>query len=89
LCSRIDEGKSNSTKTRDKTYEIDLNSKPRRAQGGLSLLSHTISVQKPQESIPLILILERRKREEERGAWEVAAVCVSKRREKKRNGGGI
>ena len=33
-----------SIKTRHKSYEIYLNSKPQRAQGGLGLLSHTISV---------------------------------------------
>jgi len=37
-----------------------MNSKPRRAQGGLGLLSHTISVQSLQESIPKILSLERK-----------------------------
>jgi len=42
-----------------------MNSKPRRAQGGLGLLSHTISVQRPQESIPLILVLGRRARNRE------------------------
>jgi len=38
-----------------------MNSKPRRAQGGLGILSHTISVQSLQESIPKILSLERKK----------------------------
>ena len=42
-----------------------MNSKPWRAQGGLGLLSHTISVQKSQESIPLIL--ERRDGAERHG----------------------
>ena len=37
-----------------------MNSKPRRAQGGLGLLSHTISVQSLQESIPKILSLEKK-----------------------------
>jgi len=37
-----------------------MNSKPWRAQGGLGLLSHTISVQSLQESIPKILSLERK-----------------------------
>ena len=49
----------------------EMNSKPRRAQGGLGFLSHTISVQGPQESIPLIPREEReeeRKKEEEEGA---------------------
>ena len=40
----------------------EMNSKPRRAQGGKGLLSRSISVQNPQESIPLVLILERRGR---------------------------
>ena len=50
----------NSSKTRHKSYEIEMNSKPRRAQGGLGLLSHTISVQSLQESIPKFLSLERK-----------------------------
>ena len=62
---RIDKGKSNSSKTKHQTYEIDTNSKPQRAQGGLGLLSHTISVQKSQESMPLIL--ERRDEAERQG----------------------
>ena len=37
-----------------------MNSKPRRAQGGLGLLSHIISAQSLQESIPKILSLERK-----------------------------
>ena len=41
----------------------EMNSKPRRAQGGKGLLSRSISVQNPQESIPLI---PREKREEEK-----------------------
>ena len=40
----------------------EMNSKPRRAQGGKSLLSRTILVQKYQQSIPLI---PREEREEE------------------------
>ena len=44
----------------------EMNSKPRRAQGGKSLLSRTISVQKPQESIPLIPREEREEEEEEK-----------------------
>ena len=43
----------------------EMNSKPRRAQGGKGLLSRSISVQKPQESMPLILREERE--EEKRG----------------------
>ena len=47
----------------------EMNSKPRRAQGGKGLLSRSISVQNPQESIPLIPREEREeeKRGEERG----------------------
>ena len=41
----------------------EMNSKPRRAQGGMGLLSRTISVQNPQVSIPLI---PREEREEEK-----------------------
>ena len=48
--------------------EIEVNSKPRRAQGGKGLLSRSISVQKPQESIPLIPREERE--EEEQGEGE-------------------
>ena len=45
-------------------------SKPRRAQGGLGLLSHTISVQSLQESITKILSLERKEGGTEREAPE-------------------
>jgi len=45
-----------------------MNSKPRRAKGGLCLLSHTISVQKSQLSKPLILEKKRGEGEDrERG----------------------
>jgi len=40
-----------------------MNSKPRRAQGGLGLLSHTISVQRFQEFIPQIPREERKEKE--------------------------
>ena len=43
--------------------EIEVNSKPRRAQGGMGLLSRSISIQNPQVSIPLI---PREVREEEK-----------------------
>ena len=43
--------------------EFESKSKPRRAQGGKGLLSHQISVQKSQQSIPQI---PREEREEER-----------------------
>ena len=45
--------------------EIESKSKPRRAQGRKGLLSHQISVQQTQQSIPLILREERE--EEKRG----------------------
>ena len=41
----------------------EMNSKPRRAQGGMDLLSQTILVQNPQEFMPLN---PREEREEER-----------------------
>ena len=43
--------------------KYETNSKPRRAQGGKGLLSRSISVENPQESIPLI---PREEREEEK-----------------------
>ena len=45
----------------------EMNSKTRRAQGGKGLLSRSISVQNPQESIPLI---PREEREEEKRGEE-------------------
>ena len=66
--------------------EIKVSSKPRRAQGGMGLLSRTISVQNPQVSIPLIPREEREeveKKEEEKGARR-EAMCCSGRREKER-----
>ena len=45
--------------------ELESKSNAQRAQGGLGLLSHTISVQKSQESI--LLILERRDGAERQG----------------------
>ena len=47
-----------------------MNSKPRRAQGGLGLLSRSISVQHPQES--RAQNLERRGRESREGETEGA-----------------
>ena len=69
-----------------------MNSKPRRAQGGLGLLSHTISVQSLQESIPKILSLERKKgenREGERatGERELRAVQAREKGELRQGGG--
>ena len=46
--------------------EIELKSKPRRAQGGKGLLSHQISVQKSHQSIPLFPREEREGEEKER-----------------------
>ena len=48
----------------------EMNSKPRRAQGGMDLLSQTILVQNPQVSIPLIPKEEREEveKKEEEGA---------------------
>jgi len=71
--------------------EIESKSKPRRAQGGKGLLSHQISVQKSQQSIPLF---PREEREEEkrgrrgtcRGRWR--AVQAREKREPERVRGG-
>jgi hypothetical protein len=68
-----------------------MNSKPQRAQGGKGLLSRSISVQHPQEFIPLI---HRDEREEEkrgegggrRQAEELLACCPGK---KEREGEGV
>ena len=46
--------------------EIDTNLKAQRAQGGLGLLSHTISVQGLQKPIPKVLSQERRREEKNR-----------------------
>ena len=90
-CIRVDKGKSNSSKSKNKSYEIEMNSKPRREQGGLGLLSHTISVQSLQESIPKVLILERRGRNRERrerapGEEAAAVLCLAPGREEKGRG---
>ena len=50
-----------------KRQEIEFNSKAQREQGGLGLLSHTISVQSLLESIPKILSLERKEGENREG----------------------
>ena len=50
-----------------KMNEFEMNSKPRRAQGGKGLLSRSISVQNPQESMPLIPREEREEEEREIG----------------------
>ena len=48
---------------RQKTYEIESNSKPRRAQGGKGLLSHSISIQSIKN--PWFKSCPREEREEE------------------------
>ena len=71
----------------------EMNSKPRRAQGGMGLLSRTISVQNPQVSIPLIHREEREEVEKEEGAWErsyLLCLCArGKKRERGRGGEGV
>ena len=48
--------------------EIEVNSKPRRAQGGRGLLSRSISVQKKtQNPMVQLLLLEKRGREQREG----------------------
>ena len=69
-CSRIDKGKSNSSQTKHKTYEIETKSNTPRPQGGKGLLSRSVSIQESQKSILQILLLGRKNREEERGARE-------------------
>ena len=70
--------------------ELESKTNAWRAQGGLGLLSHTISVQKSQQSIPKVLILERRGRNREkkrrRAPGERAACCPFKRREREGEG---
>ena len=62
-----------------------MNPKPQRAQGGLGLLSRSISVQKSQQSIPKVLILERRGRNREKrrapGRGSVLSVRPGQERE--------
>ena len=76
--------------------ELESKINARRAQGGLGLLSHTISVHSLQKSIPLIPREEREEeeRETERGGRrqeEVVAWCwfLAGAREKGERGGGI
>jgi len=47
--------------------EIEVNSKPRRAQGGMGLISRSISVQKLKNPS-----LREEREEEQRGDWEGA-----------------
>ena len=77
-------------KTKDKACEIDLLPKPRRAQGGLGLLSRSISVQESQRSISKILILEKRRknREEGRAPGQGALVQLLEKRASERERGG-
>ena len=61
----------------------EMNSKPRRAQGGMGLLSRSISIQNPQVSIPLIPTPreeEQRGREGRQG--ERVACCPGRREER-------
>ena len=67
--------------------EIDTRSKAPRAQGGKGLLSHTISVQSLQESIPKNLSLERRREEEERHPGREGEAAWSGRPGKRRERG--
>ena len=71
----------------------EMNSKPRRAQGGKGLLSRSISEQNPQESIPLIPREEREEeRKGERGARRRRAALFlrpGKREKREREGEGV
>ena len=65
----------------------EMNSKPLRAQGGMGLLSRTISIQNPQVSIPLIPTPreeEQRGREGRRKGRRRAAQAREKERERER-----
>ena len=82
--------KTKSSKTKHKSYEIELNSKPRREQGGLGQLSQSVSIQKLKK--PYLESYHREekggtRKEEERGAGtgEVAC-CPGKRREREGEG---
>jgi len=66
----------NRHKQRHATYEIEHEFKARRAQGGKGLLSHAISAQSLQESIPKILSLERKEGGREGDAWEERLLSV-------------
>ena len=75
---------------------IESKSKPQRAQGGKGFLSHQISVQKSQQSIPLFPREERKEEEKgehrrEVGAWEGGGccLCVQEKREEEREGEGV
>ena len=66
----------------------EMNSKSQRAQGGKGLLSRSISVQKPQESMPLNPREEREEERKREGAREkdVAALFLWLARGRKRRG---
>jgi len=64
-----------------------MNSKPRRAQGGKGLLSRSISVQNPHESIPLILREERDREEERRAPGRGQSSGCTGKRERERERG--
>ena len=67
---------------RHKMSKNEMNSKPRRSQGGKGLLSRSISVQNSQESIPLIPREEREEEEQGEGeshGRERRACCSGKR----------
>ena len=64
----------------------EMNSKPWRAQGGMGLLSRTISIQNPQVSIPLIPREEREEERKKRGAPERGRGGVLLRQKKRERG---
>ena len=69
----------------------EMNSKPRRAQEGKGLLSRSISIQNPQESMPLIPREEREeeKRGEEGGGRQKGRPCTVKAKRGEREGEGV
>ena len=70
--------------------KYEMNSKPRRAQGGKGLLSRSISVQNPQESMPLIPREEtEEERKEEDARREGRTVLASRKRQREREGEGV
>jgi hypothetical protein len=91
-CSRIDKGKSNSTQTKHKTYEIETKSNTPRAQGGKGLLSHSISVQVLKNPL---LARERRGREnsergrKRQGEERMAYVLSKPGKKREREGEGV
>ena len=74
----------------------EINSKPQRAQGGMGLLSRTISVPNPQVSMAKNPSTreERERTERERGGWrqekgEVVLFWLTGARERERRGRGV